>query len=81
MTAPGLTYATFYAVSRNTRRWWDLGGGHRLGFDPADDAEEHAGAVEALPPLATPGGPQSAEYTDPDYTLARQRQVPGPPRP
>ena len=32
MTAPELTFAAFYGVSRNTRRWWDLTAGEALGF-------------------------------------------------
>uniref|UniRef100_UPI00037296D7 NAD-dependent epimerase/dehydratase family protein n=1 Tax=Nocardiopsis xinjiangensis TaxID=124285 RepID=UPI00037296D7 len=30
--------AVFYAVSRNSERWWSLEEGEHLGFDPQDDA-------------------------------------------
>ena len=45
MRAPGLTYAAIYVSSRNSRRWWDLSAGERLGFDPRDDAEGHAATL------------------------------------
>ena len=35
-------YAVLYGISANTRRWWDLEPGRRLGYDPVDDAEEFA---------------------------------------
>jgi len=61
MTAPGLRYAAFYAISRNTRRWWDLGAGEALGFVPRDDAERHAGeiAAPAGPAPGLQGGPHA----------------------
>ena len=31
-----------YGISANTRAWWDLEPGRRLGYDPQDDAEEFA---------------------------------------
>jgi uronate dehydrogenase len=71
MTAPALTYATFYAVSRNTRRWWSLRAGEALGFDPHDDAEGYAGIIPGAPPA--PSVPQGGEYASPSYTLDRQR--------
>jgi uronate dehydrogenase len=72
MTAPDLTYAAFYAVSRNTRGWWDLSAGQELGFEPRDDAERYAAdlqVAESRPPDAFQGG----EYTSAEYTLDRQR--------
>jgi uronate dehydrogenase len=74
MTAPGLTYAAFYAVSRNTRRWWDLSAGAALGFAPRDDAERYAGDVDVAEPTLA-GGPQGGRYASPAYTLDRQRRV------
>jgi uronate dehydrogenase len=73
MTAPDLTYAAFYGVSRNTRGWWDLEAGRRLGFEPVDDAEEHAAAVEAGA-STTVDGPQGGTFATADYTLDRQRR-------
>jgi uronate dehydrogenase len=46
-TAPG--YAVVYGISANTRAWWDLEPGRRLGYDPRDDAEEFARSIEPRP--------------------------------
>jgi uronate dehydrogenase len=75
MTAPSLGFATFYAVSANTRRWWDLEAGRALGFEPVDDAETYACALGVGPPAGDDGAPrpQSGVYTTPAYTLDRQR--------
>jgi uronate dehydrogenase len=68
MRAPGVDYAAFYAVSANTRRWWDLTPGYRLGFRPVDNAEDYAGSID-------PGAEQSAEdpqggtNASPEHTL------------
>lgn len=72
MTTPDLTYATFYAVSRNARGWWDLSAGEALGFAPHEDAEAHAPDIESAgttPSAAPQGGP----YAQASYTLDRQR--------
>jgi uronate dehydrogenase len=71
MTAPDLTFAAFYGVSRNTRRWWDLTAGEQLGFRPQDDAEEHAAHLATR----ASGGelPQGGTYAAPAYTAERQR--------
>lgn len=74
MTAPGLRFAAFYGVSRNTRRWWDLAAGEALGYHPQDDAEEHAAR------LAGAGGAypfQGGAFAEPGYTLERHRQPAG----
>ena len=44
-TAPG--FAVLYGISANTRAWWDLEPGRRLGYEPQDDAEEFADSVAA----------------------------------
>lgn len=44
-TAPG--FAVLYGISANTRGWWDLEPGRRLGYQPQDDAEEFAGTIAA----------------------------------
>lgn len=36
---------TVWGVSRNTRRWWSLEAGERIGFFPEDDSERYAGEV------------------------------------
>lgn len=71
MTAPQLTFAAFYAVSRNTRGWWDLEAGRALGFEPRDDAEAHAAGVEQQP--GGLAGPQGGVFATPAFTLDRQR--------
>jgi uronate dehydrogenase len=47
LTAPTPGYAVLYGISANTRSWWDLAPGRRLGYEPQDDAEEYAGGIGA----------------------------------
>jgi len=47
LTAPAPGYAVLHGISANTRAWWDLEAGRRLGYEPQDDAEAHADRVEA----------------------------------
>jgi len=43
-----LTWGIFYAISANTRRYWDIGPTQEiLGFESEDDAERYAAQVEA----------------------------------
>lgn len=49
LTTPSPGYAVLYGISANTRAWWDLEPGRRLGYEPLDDAEEFAAQVEARP--------------------------------
>lgn len=49
LTAPAPGYAVLYGISANTRAWWDLEPGRRLGYEPQDDAEAYAARVEAGP--------------------------------
>lgn len=72
MTAPVASYASFYAVSRNSRRWWDLRAGESLGFDPRDDAESYAPSLQPAG-VPAPGRPQGGIYASEAYTLDRQR--------
>lgn len=60
LTAPDLDFAIVYGISANARGWWDLAPGRALGYQPVDDAEEHAGEV-----LAAVGG--ELDPDDPDY--------------
>ena len=46
LTAPAPGYAVVYGISANTRAWWDLEPGRRLGYEPQDDAETYAGEVQ-----------------------------------
>lgn len=47
LTAPAPGYAVLYGISANTRAWWDLEPGRRLGYEPQDDAEAYADRIEA----------------------------------
>ena len=49
LTAPAPGYAVLYGISANTRAWWDLEPGRRLGYEPQDDAERFADRVEPGP--------------------------------
>lgn len=43
--APG--HHVVWAVSANSRGWADLSAGHRIGFDPVDDAEAFAAGIDS----------------------------------
>src|SRR3954463_8158372 len=45
LTTPDPGFAVIYGVSANTRGWWDLAPGRKLGYDPQDDAERFADVV------------------------------------
>jgi uronate dehydrogenase len=49
ITSPHHGYAVLYGISANTRAWWDLEAGRRLGYQPQDDAEAFAEEIEAQP--------------------------------
>jgi uronate dehydrogenase len=68
MRATDVTYAAFYAVSANTRGWWDLTPGYRLGFHPVDNAEDYASTID-LGPAPSPGYPQGGPNASPEHTL------------
>jgi uronate dehydrogenase len=65
LTSPDLGFAIVYGVSRNTRGWWDLEPGRRLGFEPEDDAEAYAAEVADRPLGEFQGG---VAFTDPETT-------------
>jgi uronate dehydrogenase len=70
LTAPAPGFAVLYGISANTRGWWDLEPGRRLGYEPLDDAEEHADQVEPRPEdeaeAAYVGGPYAtADFVRP----------------
>jgi uronate dehydrogenase len=52
LTVPDPGYAVLYGISANSRAWWDLAPGRRLGYRPHDDAERFADRVEATAPTA-----------------------------
>ncbi|MPZ94459.1 MAG: NAD-dependent epimerase/dehydratase family protein [Propionibacteriales bacterium] len=49
LTTPAPGFAVLYGISANTRAWWDLAPGRRLGYRPQDDAEQYADQVLAEP--------------------------------
>jgi uronate dehydrogenase len=49
LTAPAPGFAVLYGISANTRAWWDLEAGRRLGYEPQDDAEEFVDAIRPGP--------------------------------
>jgi uronate dehydrogenase len=46
LRAAALEYAIVWGISANTRRMWSLDAGRALGYEPRDDAEDHAADVE-----------------------------------
>ena len=69
LTAPLPGYAVLYGISANTRAWWDLEPGRRLGYEPLDDAEVFADRVTARPDDEAEaefvGGPFATEAVPP----------------
>ncbi|HQR27661.1 MAG TPA: NAD(P)-dependent oxidoreductase [Nocardioides sp.] len=65
LTAPAPGFAVLYGISANTRAWWDLAAGHRLGYHPEDDAERYAAdlpeRLEDADEAAYVGGPFAGE--------------------
>ena len=49
LTTPAPGFAVLYGISANTRGWWDLEPGRRLGYEPQDDAEDFADSIEPGP--------------------------------
>ncbi|MGI8645366.1 MAG: NAD-dependent epimerase/dehydratase family protein [Nocardioides sp.] len=49
LTAPAPGYVVLFGISANTRRWWDLEPGRRLGYEPSDDAEVYAADIAPSP--------------------------------
>jgi uronate dehydrogenase len=65
LTAPAPGFAVLYGISANTRAWWDLEPGRRLGYEPQDDAEAYADRIphrdEDVDEAAHVGGPFALE--------------------
>jgi len=66
LTAPAPGYAVLYGISANTRAWWDLEPGRRLGYEPRDDAEEYSDRLEP-----GPDDEAEAEHVGGPFTAAR----------
>jgi uronate dehydrogenase len=70
LSAPDPGYAVIYGRSDNTRGWTDLSTARALGYEPRDNAEDHADEItEPGPPDTLLGGP----YTTADFDAARMR--------
>lgn len=66
LTAPAPGFAVLYGISANTRGWWDLEPGRRLGYEPQDDAEAFVDRIEP-----GPDDQAESELVGGPYTLAR----------
>ncbi len=66
LTTPAPGYAVLYGISANTRAWWDLEPGRRLGYEPQDDAEAWADRVEP-----GPDDEAEAEFVGGPFALSR----------
>ncbi|MFF1812652.1 NAD-dependent epimerase/dehydratase family protein [Streptomyces sp. NPDC058251] len=74
LTAPLSTrFATVYAVSANTRRFWDLPAESELAYTPVDNAETHAPHITGADAPADPEAPQAGPYALPEVTLKHIR--------
>ncbi|MFF7445811.1 NAD-dependent epimerase/dehydratase family protein [Streptomyces sp. NPDC008132] len=70
LTAPQSTrFATVYAVSANSRRFWELPDESVLPYTPVDNAEEYAARVTDADVPADPSAPQGGPYATPEFTL------------
>ncbi|MCP2355830.1 uronate dehydrogenase [Nonomuraea thailandensis] len=67
LTRPGVTFTAAYAVSANTRRFWELDAG--LGYQPLDDAEAYAGRIPGVAEFFSAGQLQGGDYATADYTV------------
>ncbi|UGY93310.1 NAD-dependent epimerase/dehydratase family protein [Streptomyces gobiensis] len=67
LTACDVRFATAYAVSANTRRFWDTDSGADLGYVPMDNAESFASRIavdgESAQSVLQGGAHTRAEYT------------------
>ena len=67
LTAPAPGFAILYGISANTRAWWDLEPGRRLGYEPADDAEEFAGDVPSADTDAADAAHVGGPFAGPQF--------------
>ncbi|MEU3503967.1 NAD(P)-dependent oxidoreductase [Streptomyces hundungensis] len=74
LTAPPSTrFTTVYAVSANTRRFWELPDPAALDYTPVDNAESHAFDIPGADLPADPAAPQAGPYALPEFTLPHLR--------
>jgi uronate dehydrogenase len=60
LRANDLGFSVIYGISANTRAWWDLEPGRRIGYHPADDAEDYADAILSATPDQEASDPEVA---------------------
>lgn len=68
LTVPGVRFVSAYAVSANTRRFWDIEAGTALGYTPVDDAEAFASGLGPKR-AAAEHEVQGGAYATAEYTL------------
>ncbi|MET9293608.1 NAD(P)-dependent oxidoreductase [Streptomyces sp. NPDC003077] len=66
-------FAAVYAVSANSRRFWELPEASVLDYTPVDDAEEYAARVSGAPFPADDSTPQAGRFAEPGFTLRHIR--------
>lgn len=69
ITAPDVHFVTAYAVSANTRRFWDTTSAVGLGYTPVDNAEHHVSRIPTDQIAANEADLQGGAYTSVDYSL------------
>ncbi|MFF7295457.1 NAD-dependent epimerase/dehydratase family protein [Streptomyces sp. NPDC008265] len=70
LTAPPATrFATVYAVSANSRRFWELPEPATLKYTPLDDAETYVDRIPGAELHLDPESPQAGPYAEPEFTL------------
>lgn len=70
LRAPDLDFALVWGVSANTRRWWSLDEGRRIGYEPRDDAEVFASRFASRFVDATEPADPSDRLVGGGYTTA-----------
>ncbi|MET7469242.1 NAD(P)-dependent oxidoreductase [Micromonospora sp. NPDC005222] len=78
LSAPGVRFLTAYAVSANTRSFWDTTTGAQLGYLPVDDAEVFAPQVPGSEDPIDAAAFQGGAYTSAEYSLRHIRAAPPP---
>lgn len=71
VTVPDVGFMAAYAVSANTRRFWELPA--ELGYTPVDDAEVYAERFPDAGRFFADGVPQGGDFASQSYTLKHGR--------
>ncbi|MFF3684367.1 NAD-dependent epimerase/dehydratase family protein [Streptomyces sp. NPDC002187] len=70
---PSAGFTAVYAVSANTRRFWELPAPTELAYEPVDNAEEYAAGIAGAELPIDPSAPQAGPYALPEVTLKHLR--------